>query len=327
MSNKVVVRPSAFHTPQRKTRLLLASMPIFAGLLSQDGIVLECNFGPLGPSIDGPSDWIGRSFESGPWWNYSEDSRADILALLNDAKKGKRVSRERLYHRLDGDMGAMILSLVPLFAPYGQPDAILVIAIDVTERRREFDMAEQVAHDMAHRLRNSFTIMRTLATRADDQNDPQVRLSRRMSLVRASHSLAYRYLFFDVPLDDVIRKAAEGSDDIQIIPSEPVSIPSRYIEILLLALGELALSGQNATIRTQKSGNGLTIQWREKASRTHMPEGLTKALLVQGIETETGGRVTLSNNHAGFMWTLQFPLPEGPDISQSKPKRRRKAAS
>lgn len=315
MNDKVVVRPSAFHTPQRKTRLLLASLPVFAGLLSQDGTVLECNFGPLGTAMDGPSDWVGCAFETGPWWNYSEESRSDILALLDQARRGQRVSSERLYRRLDGQMGAMILSLVPLFAPYGQADAILVIAIDVTERRREYESSEQIAHDMAHRLRNSFTIMRTLASRADDRNEPRERLSRRMSLIRHGHSLSYKYLFFDIPLEDVIKTAVGEQADIKVLPFGAVSIPSRFTEIMLLALGELAMSSQGATVTTELKGEaGLTIQWREKSARDHLPTGLQKALLVAGIETETGGRVTMTNNNAGFVWTLQFTVPKNPDL-------------
>lgn len=319
MSKKVVVRPSAFHTPERKTRLLLAGLPVFAGLLSDDGIVLECNFGPLGSPVDGPTEWIGHAFETGPWWSYDPKSRAAIVAMLDQAKRGQRVSQERLYRRLDGKMGVMVLSLVPLFAPYGKPDAILVIALDVTERRRGHDTAEQVAHDMSHRLRNSFTIMRTLASRADDQTDTRQRLSQRLSRVRAAQRVTYRYLFFDVPAKEVVRTALSGRDDINTHVSDSAMVPSRYTEILLLALGELSMAGHKASVRVERQPQGeqtpetIRFTWTEPKPRAALPKGLASALMVQAIESETNGNVEISNNDAGessgFIWTLTFPMP------------------
>lgn len=309
-----VIHPDVFQTPERKIRLLLASLPFFAGLLSPEGRVEECNFAPLGAPLDARSDWIGHSFETGPWWSYSEQSRSEILIMMGRAREGERVSRERLFRKPDGTMGVMMLTLDPLFAPYGQPDAILVMAVDVTDRRRASDTAQTVAFDMAHRLRNSFTIMRMLATR--DMLDPadalaQARLSARLSRVRAGHNLTYKYLFFDVPIEDVVATAVV---DEQVARAQfvPVSVPSDHVESLLLALGELAAAGRPATISAQPLGpDNLRLSWTEAEPReaSDMPEGLALQLVDTALAMQVGGTVDMRNRDDGFAWQLDMPRP------------------
>ena len=311
MSDSVVIHPEAFHTPERKTRLLLASLPFFAGLLSEDGTVLECNFAPLGEALDAKSGWVGRGFETGPWWNYSEDSRSDILIMLGHAREGNRVSKERLYRKTGGDMGVMMLTLAPLFAPYGQPDAILVMAVDVTDRRRASDTSERIALDMAHRLRNSFTVMRSLATRGlDGGPDGQRQLTGRLSRIRDSHDLAFRYLFFPVPIGDIVN-AAVPDEQIAHADFVPVSVPSEHAEVLMLALGELAHNGRAAEVTARHFGEDrLRLVWKEDEARPDVlvPSGLSRVLVMENAEMQTGGRASLANDASGFRWTLDFPV-------------------
>ena len=316
--NAVVLHPEAFHTPERKIRLLLASLPVFAGLLSEDGRVLECNFGPLGQPVDGRSDWVGRPFETGPWWNYSEDSRSDILILLGRAREGHAVSKERLYRKTDGSMGVMMLTLKPLFAPYGQPDAILVMAVDVTERHRATDTAERVAHDMAHRLRNSFTVMRLLATRTVDGSDAPgypAALSTRLSLIRAGHELAFRYLFFEVPIEEIVDTAV-GERRLAHADFVPVSVPSDHVQALLLAFGELAAAGRDASVGAKRIGTDrLRLTWQEADTRAleDMPQGLSRQLLDSALAMQVGGTVSMGNvGDDGFRWQLDMPVASPP---------------
>lgn len=314
MKSGTVVRPRAFQSPTRKARLLLARLPVFAGLLSQDGRVLECNFADLGGTITEPTDWIGRPFETGPWWNYSEQSQADIVGLLERAQRGEAVSHERLYLKPDGEMGVMVLSLKPLFAPYGKPDAILVTAVDVTERRREIDSSKQIAHDMSHRLRNSFTVMRTLATHASEADDTPSQtqtLSQRLSRVRHSHALSYRYLFFDVPIQDIVKAAIDDETQLSQSKFDPLYIPSKHVETLMLALGELAIPGHKAELVAQRLATGaMRLQWHEASPRksNQMPKGLSLMLLSAGLEQKTSGTVTLTNDARGFRWACDFPV-------------------
>ncbi|MGB6231817.1 MAG: PAS domain-containing protein [Litorimonas sp.] len=318
MSGPTIVRPSVFQSPVRRTRLLLASLPLFAGLLSESGEVLECNFGPLGTPIDGRTDWIGRSFETGPWWNYSEESRADILIMLGRAQRGEKVSKERLYRSADGEMGVMLLTLTPLFAPYGQPDAILVTAVDVTERRRESETAEHIAHDLAHRLRNSFTVMRTLATHTDAEETGRT-LSDRLNRVREGHSLSYRYLFFGVPIQDVVEASVHDPAKLASYRFDPVSVPSDHVETLMLALGELSRRDVQADLVALKQGDDrMRLTWTEPTPRetAEMPTGLSLALLTAVPEQKTGGTVAMVNGPDGFSWTFDFPFIH-PDLDDA----------
>jgi hypothetical protein len=323
MTGSTIVRPGAFHSPARKARLLLASLPVFAGLLSEDGTVLECNFGPLGGQLEGRTGWVGKPFETGPWWNYSGASRADIQTLLGRAQTGHPASQERLYQKSDGTMGVMVLSLTPLFTPYGTPDAILVTAVDVTERRREVDMAAHIAHDMAHRLRNSFTMMRVMATRSSDMMcSGEIVLSRRLSRIRDSQALSYRYLFFDVPTQDIVQAVLSDPAQLSEADYDPVSIPADYVEALMLAIGELAQSGHKATFMSQRVGDDqLSLLWSEESPREgqSVPAGLAKALLTVVPEQKTAGYVQMENTSTGFFWRFVFPL-QHPDMSAELPR-------
>lgn len=314
MSEAKVVRPSAFHAPVRKARLLLASLPLFAGLLDNDGTVLECNFGPLGGPVEDATDWIGKPFENGPWWNYSEDSRSNILISLGRAQRGDAIETERLYRKSDGQMGVMRLSLKPLFAPYGQPDAILVTAVDVTERRRAIDTAGRIAHDMAHRLRNSFTMMRALATKSasEPEETRSLTLSQRLSRIQGSHALTYQYLFFDVPIQDILEAALPDGADVSMSDYAPVGIPSDYVEVLMLAFGELARPNHAAQLSAMRRGQrDLRIVWKEEQPRPDedLPGGLSDALIRMSLEHRTDGTVTIQNNEDGFVWAFEFARP------------------
>ena len=317
MNDATVLRPTAFQSPVRKARLLLANLPLFAGLLDGNGTVLECNFSPLGGPVDGVSDWIGKPFETGPWWNYSEESRSNILISLGRAQKGKAIDVERLYRKPDGQMGVMRLCLKPLFASYGTPDAILVTAVDVTERRRAIDTADRLAHDMAHRLRNSFTMMRTLATKSASEEDAQHTLSQRLSRIQSSHALTYQYLFFDVPVQDIFEAALIDPASVSLSDYAPVAIPSDYVEVLILALGELARPNHSARVSATRRGPlGIRILWKEATPRADedRPTGLSEALVRTNPEHRTQGRVTLKNDDEGFLWQLDFSRPTG-DLS------------
>lgn len=323
MRGPTVVRPSAFHAPVRKARLLLASLPLFAGLLDNDGTVLECNFGPLGGQLEGNPDWIGKPFEAGPWWNYSEDSRSNILIALGRAQKGEIVDTERLYRKPDGQLGVMRLTLKPLFAPYGQPDAILVTAIDVTERRRATDTASRIAHDMAYRLRNSFTTMRTLATKSmsDPDEESRVTLSRRLSRIQNSHSLTYRFLFFDVPFQDIVEVALADQSNVSLSDYDPVAIPSDYVKVFMLALGELARPDYPAQLSAERRGQKeVRILWTEEAPRSDedLPSGLSEALVRMNLEHRTQGTVSIENEETGFVWQFDFLLPDDPLPDKTK---------
>lgn len=308
MSTPTVLRPDIFHTPERKIRLLLASLPFFAGLLSVEGEVLECNFGRLGTQMTERSDWVGQRFEDGPWWSYSEPSRAEVRALLAEAATGKRVSAERLYRQSDGSMGVMILTLTPLFAPGGEADAVLVVAVDVTERRTDHATPEGIAADMAHRLRNSFTLMRLLATRGQAGPLAAARASARLARVRAAHNLTYRYLFFDVPVETIIRETVV-SQQIGALVADPVSIPSPHVEALILALGELAAEGRSADITAERVGDShLRLRWAEAEPRSTeaMPQNLSLLLIDGSLAMQVEGQVSVTN--APFTWTLDMPL-------------------
>jgi PAS domain S-box-containing protein len=314
MSSATVLRPSAFHTPVRKTRLLLANLPLFAGLLDHDGTVLECNFNPLGGPVNSAPDWIGKAFETGPWWNYSEDSRSNILIALGRAQKGERVDTERLYRKPDGDMGVMRLSLKPLFAPYGQADAILVTAVDITDRRRTTETTETLADNIAHRLRESLSLMRSLAAERLEtpKNNFRHTLSNRLSRIQASHALTYRYLYFDVPIQDIVEATISDRSHLSRYEYDPVSIPSAHVEPVMLALGELTRPPYAANLFARRRGTQtVRIIWEEKDPRPveDIPEGLSDRLIRTDLERRTQGTVSLHNDSHGFVWQFDIPRP------------------
>ncbi|MEL6686994.1 MAG: PAS domain-containing protein [Pseudomonadota bacterium] len=312
MKSATVLRPTAFHTPVRKARLLLANLPLFAGLLDHDGTVLECNFSPLGGPVNSKTDWIGKAFETGPWWNYSEDSRSNILIALGRSQRGEVVDTERLYRKPDGDMGVMRLSLKPLFAPYGQADAILVTAVDITDRRRTAETAESIANNIAHSLRESLSLMRSFASEQPEylKNDQRHILFNRLSRIQASHTLTYRYLYFDVPIQDIVEAAIADRSHLSRYAYDPVSIPSAHVEPIMLALGELARPQYPANLFARRRGTqAVRIIWEENNPRPakDMPEGLSDTLIRTDLEHRTQGTVNLQNDSQGFVW--QFDLP------------------
>ena len=308
--NSNVVRPAVFTSLERRTRLLLAGLPLLAVLLSPDGKVKACNFGTLGDSADGdaPSDWIGGRFEDGPWWSYSRGSRLAAKAHLDRAKGGERVSTECLYKRTDDSMGVMSLTLNPLKTRSGAITQILVTALDVTHRTRGERASEILRADMAYRMRNSFSVMDALAARAAP-GDAQS-LSGRLDCVRQAHRLCARYLFFDVPVEDIVRSALSDPDAVSL-ELDPVSVPARDVEVLLLALSALAEADRDAMLSVRGvEGDALQVVWHEAEPREAdtLPDPLSTAILDDIVTLQTGGTATQKNDADGFVWSLLLPL-------------------
>ena len=305
-----VVRPAIFSSLERRTRLLLAGLPLLAVLLSPDGQVKECNFGALGGSAagDAPSDWIGGRFEDGPWWSYSRGSRLAARGHLDRARKGERVSEECLYKRADGLMGVMSLTLTPVADRTGSLKQILVTALDVTHRTRGDRASEILRADMAYRMRNSFSVMDALAARAAPGDAAS--LSGRLDCVREAHRLCAHYLFFDVPVEDIVRSALPEPDAVSL-ELGPVGVPARDVEVLLLALSALAGADRDANLSVRGvDGDTLQVIWHEAEPReaSALPDPLSAAILDDIVTLQTGGTATQTNDAHGFRWSLLLPL-------------------
>lgn len=322
-----VVHPAAFESVERRTRLVLARLPLLAVLLSPDGTVLECNFGSLGEyssddpdssdrpennaadaARQNPADWLGNAFEDGPWWSYSDGSRLAARSIFQRALGGERISEERLYKRADGRMGVMSLTLSPLQRFDGSLDRILVTALDVTHRTGGKQGDEALRADMAYRMRNSFSVMDALAARAEPGDAAS--LSSRLDCVRQAHQLCAHYLFFDVPVEDIVRTAIPDCTTLELA-LDAVSAPARDVEVLLLVLTALARPERKATLNVRGvDGNALQVVWSEGAPRPAdaMPDALSAAILDDIVTLQTGGTVSQSNGADGFRWSLLLPL-------------------
>jgi chemotaxis family two-component system sensor kinase Cph1 len=142
-----------------KFEALFEQTPVFAGILSIDGLVLRANKMCLEMCGYTADEVVGRSFWETGWWRGSESSRATIRRALQQAAAGVPYSGVLPYHWADGTEHLVDFALHPIRDDEGKIIFLHPTGVDITdlklveaELRRSQEGLEQQVSDRTREL-------------------------------------------------------------------------------------------------------------------------------------------------------------------------------
>lgn len=225
MNEELIVARSDAMAKARHMKDVLDSMQAFVGVLNPDGILLDVNKSALEVVGAKEVDVIGKSFEDTPWWNFSEESRARIRAIIQQCATGKRVKVELPYADKYRSLRSVDFVMSPLYSESCEVEFLVPSGVDIQERkvfedelikaRIEAEISNQakssfLAH-MSHELRSPIGVILGFIDLALQEKKSDQRVSHLMTIQRNAIQLL---ALVDEILD--LRKIESGQVSVDI---------------------------------------------------------------------------------------------------------------
>ena len=119
-----------------KFRALFDQSPIFSGVMSLDGTVIDANRLCLDACGYRAEEVVGRPFWECGWWRLNKDAQRKIRAATAQAAQGTPYREELLYHWADGSEHVVDFSLHPVRDDQGRVIFLHPTGTDITERKQ-----------------------------------------------------------------------------------------------------------------------------------------------------------------------------------------------
>lgn len=118
---------------------VLDSLYIFVGVLTPDGVMVQCNSTPIKAAGQTREDVIGTHFAESFWWNYSEESNRRIRADIERAARGEQVRYDAPV-RVRNERGEpqfieVDFALTPMFDDQDRVTHLIPIGVDISDRK------------------------------------------------------------------------------------------------------------------------------------------------------------------------------------------------
>lgn len=209
----------------------------------------------------------------------------------------------------------------------GSGPRVIGVLMDVTERRLAEERLRTVTEELQHRLRNSLTVVQTIASQTFRHSDAgafQSFLGRIQALAAASDLASLddtSGAMVGEIVEAILGPFHEADDGRVAISGDEVTLPSKVAIGLGMALHELstnaakygALSspGGKVSVGWQREGERLELEWREDGGPAVTPparRGFGSALLERGAFAEGDGRVTIEYRPEGVVARITLRL-------------------
>jgi PAS domain S-box-containing protein len=129
--------------------------PVFAALLEPGGKVVAANrLAAMGCGYT-KEQVVDRLFWVAPWWSPSPALAEEIKAAALGAATGAIFRDEVAYYMVEGVSRSLDLTIRPIFDERGAVVLLAAMGIDVTERKRLRDEAQQLASELAETFKRT----------------------------------------------------------------------------------------------------------------------------------------------------------------------------
>ena len=220
----------------------------------------------------------------------------------------------------------ILTTKAPLLNDDGQIAGIIGVAKDVTERKRREEHTEFLRAEMAHRLKNTITLVQAMARRSlahdhgfSDFEGRLVAYARSHNLLHGSNPVTLRDLV-DAHLHSLRATDRLHVDGPAIVlpPDFAVEIGIALHELITNSIKHGALNGDGNIdfqwrLETPGEQRILVLTWRETHDRTATRaarEGFGHTVLARAVAQHLGGEATFEVMPGEVCWSLRATLPQ-----------------
>ena len=136
-----------------KFRAVFEQTPVFAGIMSSDGLVLDANQLCLEACGYLEEDVLGHYFWECGWWRLSQDAQAKIKAATAKAAQGIPYQEILTYHWADGTERVVDFGLHPILDEQGKILFLHPTGVDITELKRAEEKYRTLAETLDAEVR------------------------------------------------------------------------------------------------------------------------------------------------------------------------------
>lgn len=263
-----------------------------------------------------------------PWAAlWPEPLAAQIDAACERAATGETVRFTAAAPTAKGNPRSWDVSVSAVRDGHGDPAGFVAISRDVTQAQRDRDALQILLAEMAHRLRNNYSIVCSLingVARGDAVQESFAReISTRIMALGAAQSLFdHNQQATDLAtLIDVLTAPFVGTActiDTTAIP--PLPIGKTTADVISLVVGELSVNsgkhgalthGGSIDITAKLDGERLHLEWRERSHKrvqARSRDGGQGLALIDRIVTARRGRLTTTWHENGLTAALAITV-------------------
>lgn len=250
---------------------------------------------------------------------------------LRRAARGERVTDEEMEIRFDDGRRLTILAnAAPLRGESGDVVGAVVVAIDITERRKSEEARRLLTNELNHRVKNTLAIVQSVAMHtlrgASDVRTAEQALSERLVAMARAHDILTRENWVGADLRQLAAGAIapHGGDRVRL-SGPAVWLPPSLSLSLSLALHELAANAVKYgalstatgsvdlswTVRAEESGTRLAMSWKEEGGPPVSPptrQGFGSRLIKRSLSAEIDGEVEMDFAPGGLRCRLEATI-------------------
>ncbi len=172
---------------EQRLRRVLDNLFVFVGVLDLQYNLIEVNRAPLDAAGLRREDVIGKKFDQTPWWSRYPDIQAKLQHGLQEAAAGRSVRYDVDLRKTDDSMITVDFGCGPLRDEQGRVTQLVVIAVDISERKKlehQFLRAQRLeaigtlssglAHDLNNILAPMLMCAPLLKSKLDSPSDQRL---------------------------------------------------------------------------------------------------------------------------------------------------------
>ncbi|OWW00205.1 PAS domain S-box protein [Rhizobium sp. R693] len=259
-----------------------------------------------------------------------DDRIEEEPAIIRQVSAGLKVDPyETKRRRKDGRLVDVLLSVSPIFDPYGRIVGASKIAHDISARKEAERLQTVLVGELNHRVKNVLATVMAIARQTlgrEEANQAGVdAFEARLALMSRAHDLLTHGNWEQAELETVVRQALSPYQPDRIsISGPPIQLAPRAVVSISLALHELAtnaakygaLSVKDGRVSIEWSFPGddparLRLQWRETGGPSVVQpsrKGFGSRLIESLLAAELKGDVTITYDPAGVICVVNAPI-------------------